>query len=181
MNTLNVLYFYRSVSDRFGVSIYGCWKIVFDICKTILKLNHEKKIIDWPSSGKALETANYFLTKTKYPGKYSIYRTILHYKLKITIFLGIIGCIDGSHIPIPAPKEYPNSYVNRKKFHSVLLQGVCDEKMRFIDCYAGEAGSIHDSCLFRRSSLFRKISNSMLIIYIAYCTNNIITVSHFLR
>ncbi|KAJ8943788.1 hypothetical protein NQ314_009655, partial [Rhamnusium bicolor] len=36
----------------------------------------------------------------------------------------IIGCIDGSHIKIVDPKNNRNSYVNRKNFHSVLLQGV---------------------------------------------------------
>lgn len=35
--------------------------------------------------------------------------------------------------------------------------------MEFIDCYAGEAGSIHDSCLFRRSNLFKKITDGTYI------------------
>jgi len=29
-------------------------------------------------------------------------------------FPGIIGAIDGTHINIPAPKESPEAYVNRK-------------------------------------------------------------------
>jgi hypothetical protein len=63
--------------------------------------------------------------------------------LPFSIFAGIIGSIDGSHIPILAPKRYPNSYVNRKHYYSVLLQGVCDDKMLFVDVYAGEPGSTH--------------------------------------
>lgn len=34
----------------------------------------------------------------------------------------VIGCIDGMHVPIPKPKHHGNSYINRKKFASVILQ-----------------------------------------------------------
>lgn len=43
-----------------------------------------------------------------------------------------------------APKESHVSYINRKGYHSVLLQGVCDHQKLFTNVYAGEAGSIHD-------------------------------------
>ncbi|KAJ8935703.1 hypothetical protein NQ314_012680 [Rhamnusium bicolor] len=72
---------------------------------------------------------------------------------------GVAGAVDGSHIPIIAPKESVASYINRRGFHSVLLQGVCDEKKMFIDWYAGEVGSIHDACLFRRSELGRRFGD----------------------
>lgn len=74
-------------------------------------------------------------------------------------FKGIIGAIDGSHVKIIKPKEHPNSYCNRKNYHSVLLQGVCDNQKLFLDVYAGEAGSIHDMRLFRKSDLYQRISN----------------------
>ena len=67
--------------------------------------------------------------------------------------LGIVGCIDGCHVAVRSPIISHNSYVNRKRFHSVLLQGVCNHKMEFTYCYAGEAGSIHDANLLRRSGL----------------------------
>lgn len=72
---------------------------------------------------------------------------------------GVIGCIDGSHIPIRAPHDLPSSYVNRKGFHSILLQAVCDHELRFLDCYAGEVGSIHDACMLRRSDFMEKLNN----------------------
>lgn len=72
-------------------------------------------------------------------------------------FLGVSGCIDGSHIKILPPKEHPNSYCNRKSYHSVLLQGVCDNRKLFTHVYAGEPGSIHDSRLFEKSDLFNGI------------------------
>ncbi|KAJ8927674.1 hypothetical protein NQ314_019830 [Rhamnusium bicolor] len=71
-------------------------------------------------------------------------------------FPGIIGSIDRTHIKITAPKDSHVSYINRKGYHSVLLQGVCDHNKLFIDVYAGEAGSIHDYTLFLRSDLSRR-------------------------
>jgi DDE superfamily endonuclease len=72
---------------------------------------------------------------------------------------GVIGCIDGSHIPIRAPHDSPSSYVNRRGFHSILLQAVCDHELRFLDCYAGEVGSIHDACMLHRSDFMEKLNN----------------------
>ncbi|CAG2196907.1 unnamed protein product [Mytilus edulis] len=48
-------------------------------------------------------------------------------------FQNIIGAIDGSHIPIEQPLECPNSYYNRKKFHSVILQAVCKDDLSFVN------------------------------------------------
>ncbi|KAJ8955932.1 hypothetical protein NQ314_006781 [Rhamnusium bicolor] len=76
--------------------------------------------------------------------------------------MSIIGCIDGSHIKIVAPKNNRNSYVNRKNFHSVLLQGVCDHKMLFTDVYTGEVGSLHDYTLYRRSELYLAIQTQQI-------------------
>ena len=38
-------------------------------------------------------------------------------------FPGVIGFIDGTHIAIKKPSDNPDSYYNRKDFHSVILQG----------------------------------------------------------
>nr|XP_015839411.1 PREDICTED: uncharacterized protein LOC103312416 [Tribolium castaneum] len=38
-----------------------------------------------------------------------------------------------------------------KGYHSVLLQAVCDHTIAFTNVYTGEAGSIHDYTLYRRS------------------------------
>ena len=74
-------------------------------------------------------------------------------------FPSVIGAIDGSYIPIKAPIECPENYVNRKNFHSVVLQVVCDHEMRFTDCYCGQPGSVHDARVFRNSDIFNKVSN----------------------
>lgn len=71
-------------------------------------------------------------------------------------FRGVMGCIDGSHIKINRPKIDEEVYVNRKGYHSLLLQGVVDHRKLFIDVYCGEPGSLHDARLLRKSALYHK-------------------------
>ncbi|XP_032671331.1 putative nuclease HARBI1 [Odontomachus brunneus] len=57
------------------------------------------------------------------------------------------------HIKITAPRDHSDCYINRKGFHSTQLQVVCDEKLRFIHCYTGQVGSVHDMRVFRLSNI----------------------------
>ena len=72
---------------------------------------------------------------------------------------GVIGAIDGSHIPIKAPKKHANSYINRKMFKSIILQAVCDDRMKFTDVFVSWPGSVHDSRVLKNSDLFTRCSN----------------------
>lgn len=74
--------------------------------------------ICWPTEIEARRTSNYFYEQSHFPN--------------------VIGCIDGSHIPISKPKEKSDSYVNRKGYHSLVLQGVCNHKLEFIDVSCGK-------------------------------------------
>ncbi|CAH2011892.1 unnamed protein product [Acanthoscelides obtectus] len=130
---------FRSVGDRFGISKSTCWDVLYRTCHSILALNQHFGIIAWPTGENALGIIRCFQ--------------------EISRFKGVPGCIDGSHIKILPPKNYPNSYCNRKSFHSVLLQGVCDNKRLFTHVYAGEPGSIHDNRLFEKSDLYTGMEN----------------------
>ncbi|GLV40088.1 uncharacterized protein CBL_03764 [Carabus blaptoides fortunei] len=66
----------------------------------------------------------------------------------------VIGAIDGSHIPIKRPKEHDVDYVNRKGWHSIVLQGTVNEKKIFIDVSCGEPGSLHDARVLRKFALY---------------------------
>ena len=47
-------------------------------------------------------------------------------------FPNVVAAIDGSHIPIKAPKDNHEDYFNRKHFYSFLVQGIVDF---FICCH----------------------------------------------
>lgn len=66
-----------------------------------------------------------------------------------------IGCLDGSHIEILKPKESSSSYFNRKKFPSVVLQGICDARSRYIDVFVSFPGSAHDAHVLRQSPFIK--------------------------
>uniref|UniRef100_A0A3Q2PDQ6 Putative nuclease HARBI1 n=1 Tax=Fundulus heteroclitus TaxID=8078 RepID=A0A3Q2PDQ6_FUNHE len=70
-------------------------------------------------------------------------------------FPNVIGAIDCTHIPIKAPPG-PNEgdFVNRKGFHSVNVQMVCDSMHLITNVEAKWPGSVHDSRIFRESHLF---------------------------
>lgn len=38
----------------------------------------------------------------------------------------VIGAIDGTHISIKAPSKNQENYLNRKGFHSIVLQAICE-------------------------------------------------------
>lgn len=58
---------------------------------------------------------------------------------------GVVGAIDGTHVRIVAPEQDEALYVNRKRYHSINVQVVCDARYRLIDVVARWPGSTHDS------------------------------------
>ncbi|XP_028457689.1 putative nuclease HARBI1 [Perca flavescens] len=63
-------------------------------------------------------------------------------------FPNVIGCIDGTHIPITAPSENEADYVNRKSIHSINVQIICDAAYLITNVEAKWPGSVHDSRIY---------------------------------
>jgi hypothetical protein len=74
-------------------------------------------------------------------------------------FPNVLGAIDGTHIRIVAPHEHPQAYVNRKKFHSIILQGLCARNLQFLHVVAGWPGSVHDARVLRNSDIWNICPN----------------------
>ncbi|XP_074832015.1 uncharacterized protein LOC142001060 isoform X2 [Carettochelys insculpta] len=72
-------------------------------------------------------------------------------------FPNCFGALDGTHIPIRAPEHSGGRYLNRKGYHSVVLQALVDSRGRFLDIYVGWPGSTHDARVFRKSGLCRRL------------------------
>ncbi|XP_018569896.1 putative nuclease HARBI1 [Anoplophora glabripennis] len=127
---------YRSVCGRFDLGKATGLRATRRIVKALFELG--PTFIKWPNGEYANEIKEEFLRQD---------------------FPDTIGCIDGCHISIPLPKEHGQSYINRKGFSSLVLQVVCDHKLKFTHVYAGEPGPSHDARIFKNSDLYQKMMN----------------------
>ena len=130
----------KAIADNFGVCEYSVCDIVRGladvICEKLLP-----KYIRWPSSNQEVQ------------------RIVQKFKEKRG-FPAVIGAIDGTYIPTRAPKEYHESYINHKSFHSIIVQGICDSEMHFLDVFCGWPGTVHDSRVLKNSPIYSKIENN---------------------
>ena len=76
-------------------------------------------------------------------------------------FPSCAGAIDGTHIPIQAPLENRTDYINRKSYHSIVMQAcaLVDSKYLFRDVVVGWPGSVHDVRVLSNSELYNRGCN----------------------
>ncbi|XP_045106165.1 putative nuclease HARBI1 [Portunus trituberculatus] len=123
---------FRGVADRFNFNKGFLHGIFFEVCSALEAV--QVQFLSWPTRPEQNDIAERFLQKTGFPG--------------------IVGCIDGSHIPIPGPSHNRAGYINRKGFPSIQLQAVCDDNLLFLDIITGWPGSVNDARVFRNSPLY---------------------------
>lgn len=131
------------VAERFGVgeaTVVEATRAVSEAICTVFK-----DAISWPDDADRRRSAAQFFVKRRIPG--------------------VVGAIDGSHVRIRAPAfdQHPEAYVNRKGFHSLILQAVVDGFGRFIDVDIGWPGSVHDSRVLRNSRLYQQAEHGGLL------------------
>uniref|UniRef100_A0A6P7HCR0 Nuclease HARBI1 n=1 Tax=Diabrotica virgifera virgifera TaxID=50390 RepID=A0A6P7HCR0_DIAVI len=114
---------FLAAGDRFGLAKSSAHKIFYQIVDELGQITNQ--YIRWPNMQKIQQTANVF-------------------ELRSRGIPGVVGAIDGCHIPIKQPVRNANDFYNRKGFHSIILQGVCDENGLFIDVNIGRPGRMHD-------------------------------------
>lgn len=68
-------------------------------------------------------------------------------------FPGIIGVVDGTHISILKPNVEEYNFINRKGFHSINAQIICDHNLKIINVFANYGGATHDSFIWRNSAV----------------------------
>jgi hypothetical protein len=77
-------------------------------------------------------------------------------------FPGVIGCIDGTHIPIVKPRNHPQPEIFRcrKGFFSINVQILCGPDHSIYNVVARWPGSTHDSRIFSNSVLKCRLENN---------------------
>ncbi|KAJ3658189.1 hypothetical protein Zmor_009944 [Zophobas morio] len=75
-------------------------------------------------------------------------------------FPGVVGCIDCTHVAIvPPPGNNPEmperAFVNRKGYHSINVQLICDSNAKILNIVAAHAGNTHDSFIWTNCEVER--------------------------
>ncbi|XP_023695555.1 putative nuclease HARBI1 [Paramormyrops kingsleyae] len=65
----------------------------------------------------------------------------------------VIGVVDCAHIAIKAPNSEDLSYINKKGFHSINCQLVCDSRGLLLSAETHWPGSLDDSAVFKQSAV----------------------------
>lgn len=75
----------------------------------------------------------------------------------------IVAAVDGTHVPIKAPKTNHEDYFNRKHFYSFVLQGAVDAAGLYLSVSTGYPGSLHYARVLRLSQLFDAAENDLIL------------------
>ncbi|XP_065658001.1 uncharacterized protein LOC136082524 [Hydra vulgaris] len=67
-------------------------------------------------------------------------------------FPQVVGAVDGCHKRIKAPFKNSEDYINRKEYHSIILQGLADSKYLIKDIFVGWTGKSHNSRVLIKNS-----------------------------
>ncbi|XP_062519984.1 uncharacterized protein LOC134195007 [Corticium candelabrum] len=126
--------YYRTVSNLFGVGVSTASTISNEVCQAIVS-HLSGQYVQMPQGDRLKKVIERF-------------RNIGHG------FPQIGGAVDGSHIPIKSPPLNPACYINRKGFHSIILQAVVDSFLYFNDICIGWPGRVHDARVLANSRLF---------------------------
>lgn len=127
---------YRSIAERFDMGKSSLHRSFIHVVKVVI--SKSQQLIKWPQ-GREQTTAEKFKKFAGIPG--------------------VLGAIDGTYVPIKAPEEYPERYVNRKCYHAITLQAICDADLMFTDAYVGYPSSVSDHRIFKNSDIYQNVIN----------------------
>ena len=126
---------YRSVGHLFGIATSSCCEIFKETCTVIVSVLLPRYIC-LPTGDRLREIVDGFERKFGFPN--------------------CGGAIDGTHVPIIAPRQHHTDYYNRKGYYSIVAQVVCDHEYRVLNIAAGWPGRVHDARVFANSSVCKK-------------------------
>lgn len=125
---------YRTIANLFGVGKSTVCGIVKQVCEVIVRILLPRYVYVPRSRQEVQEKIDGFESRAGFPQ--------------------VVGAVDGCHVPIIGPEQSPDDYINRKGFHSLILQGLVDSDYRFLDICVGWPGKVHDARVLKNSPLF---------------------------
>ncbi|XP_054819282.1 protein ALP1-like [Prosopis cineraria] len=138
----------RLVSQKFGLGISTCHKLILEVCtaiRSVLML----KYLQWPDQ----------VTLSNIKAEFE----------SISGIPNVVGSMFTSHVPIAAPKVNVTAYYNKKQTernqktsYSVTVQGVVDPRGVFTDVSVGWPGSMSDDEVLQKSALGEKANGGLL-------------------
>ncbi len=100
---------YRTIGHLFGVARSTACMITHEVVAAIIAVVYPQ-YVKWPNGNELLDVVRGFEYHRGMPQ--------------------CAGAIDGTHIHVTPPEEQQANYLNRKGFHSIVLQAVCDYRLR---------------------------------------------------
>ena len=74
-------------------------------------------------------------------------------------FPQVIGCIDGTHIPIKQPSENSHDYFSYRMCYTINCQAICDAYGKFINVEVKWSDSVHDARVFANCDIQNNYSS----------------------
>lgn len=110
---------YRSCGLMFGIAKSTAIGVCRDFAQALCQIKDQ--FIKFPNTpATTRETIQGFREKSNFPD--------------------VVGAIDGTHIPIRAPKINHEDYFNRKQYYSFVVQGIVDASGSYLSSSTGQTG-----------------------------------------
>ncbi|XP_017285526.1 putative nuclease HARBI1 [Kryptolebias marmoratus] len=74
-------------------------------------------------------------------------------------FPGVLGVLDCVQVAIKAPNSEDSSYVNKKGFHSIACQLVCDARGLLLSAETRWPGGLEDTVVLERSAVYQQLQD----------------------